>query len=155
MKLLVIYDSKGGNTEKMAHAIAEGAASVEETMSEVKKIGEPFPLTELADADMVVFGSPVIYADVTDEMKSFLEHLKRYIDAGKMDMKGRRAAVFGSYGWDGAWTMEEQFKKRVEDLGYKVDEKVCVEIDTDLKYHAATPLENCRVFGKELAESLK
>ena len=151
----MIYDSKGGNTEKMAHAIAEGAASVEETMSEVKKIGEPFPLTELADADMVVFGSPVIYADVTDEMKSFLEHLKRYIDAGKMDMKGRRAAVFGSYGWDGAWTMEEQFKKRVEDLGYKVDEKVCVEIDTDLKYHAATPLENCRVFGKELAESLK
>ena len=155
MKLLVIYDSKGGNTEKMAHAIAEGAASVEETMSEVKKIGEPFPLTELADADMVVFGSPVIYADVTDEMKSFLEHLKRYIDAGRMDMKGRRAAVFGSYGWDGAWTMEEQFKKRVKDLGYKVDEKVCVEIDTDLKYHAATPLENCRAFGKELAESLK
>ena len=155
MKVLVIYDSKGGNTEKMARAIAEGAASVDGVEAEVKKIGEPFPLSKLAKADLVAFGSPVIYANVTDGMVYFLENLKCYIDAGKMDMKVRRAAVFGSYGWDGAWIMEERLKQMVEDLGYKVLEKVCVETDSDLRYHPAGPHENCRAFGKEIAKSLK
>ena len=155
MKFLVIYDSKSGNTEKMARAIAEGAASVEGVEAEVKKIGEPFPLTVPAEADVVVFGSPVIYADVTDEMRDFLEHVKRYIEAGKIEMKGRRAAVFGSYGYDGAWIMEERLKKMVEELGYRVQEKVCVETDSNLRHHPAGPLSNCRAFGKELAESLK
>jgi len=155
MKAVVIYDSKSGNTEKMARAIAEGAASVDGIEAEVKKIGEPFPLTVLAEADAVAFGSPVIYADVTDGMRYFLESLKCYIDAGKMEMKDRKAAVFGSYGYDGAWIMEERLKKMVGDLGYKVQEKVCVETDSDLRHHPAGPLSNCKAFGKEIAESLK
>ena len=42
MKVLIIYDSKTGNTEKMATAIVEGA---KETGAEVtiKKIGIPSP----------------------------------------------------------------------------------------------------------------
>lgn len=155
MKVLVVYDSKSGNTEKMARAIAEGAASVEGVEAEVKKIGEPFPLTKLSEADLVAFGSPVIYANVTDGLRYFLENVKCFIDAGKMDTKGRSAAVFGSYGYDGAWIMEERLKRMVEDLGYKVQERVCVEIDSDLRYQPADPLNNCMVFGKEMAESLK
>jgi len=155
MKVLVIYDSLSGNTEKMARAIAEGAASVEGVEAEVKKIGEPFPLTVLAEADAVAFGSPVIYADVTDGMRSFLEHVKRYIEAGKLEPKGRRAAVFGSYGYDGAWIMEEKLKAMVGDLGYGVQEEVCVETDSDIRYYASTALENCRAFGEKLGESLK
>ena len=155
MKVLVIYDSKSGNTEKMAQAIAEGAASVEGVEAEVKKIGEPFPLTALGEADLVAFGSPVIYADVTDEMRGFLEHVKRYIEAGKMEMKGSRAAIFGSYGYDGAWIMEERLKKMIEGLGYEVQDEVCVETDSNLRHHPAGPLSNCKAFGKEIAESLK
>lgn len=152
--MLVIYDSKSGNTEKMAHAIAEGAASQGAEVS-VKKIGEPFPLTQLFEADMVVLGSPVIYADVSSEMNSFLESLKRFVTSRKIDMRGKRAAIFGSYNWDGAWTMEEQFKRKVQDLGYIVDEKVCVEVGTEIKYHPDATLENCVAFGKKLADSLK
>jgi len=154
LNVLVIYDSKSGNTEKMAHAIAEGAAS-EGAEVIVKKIGEPFPLTKLVESDMVVLGSPVIYADVSSEMNSFLESVKRFVNLRKIDMKGKRAAIFGSYGWDGAWTMEEQFKKKVQDLGYIVDEKVCVEVGTEIKYHPDATLENCGAFGKKLADSLK
>lgn len=155
MKVFVIYDSKSGNTEKMAHSVAEGAASVEGVEVEVKKIGEPFPLTKLAEADAVAFGSPVIYADITNEMRDFLEHVRRYVEAGRMEMEGRRAAVFGSYGYDGAWVMEERLKARVEALGYEVSEKACVEVDSDIKYSPDRPLSNCRAFGKSLAESLK
>ena len=60
MKVLVVYDSLTGNTEKIAKAVAEGAASVDGVDVDVKKIGEPFPVTDLANADGVVFGSPCI-----------------------------------------------------------------------------------------------
>jgi len=155
VKVLVIYDSKSGNTEKMAWAIAEGAASVEGVEAEVKKIGESFPLAALAEADLVAFGSPVIYADVTDEMRGFLEHVNRYIKAGRMDVKRSRAAIFGSYGYDGAWIMEERLKKMVDGLGYEVLDKVCVETDSKLRHSPTDPLSNCKAFGKEIAESLK
>lgn len=139
----------------MARALAEGSASVDGVEAEVKKIGEPFPLTKLSEADAVAFGSPVIYANVTEGLRYFIENVKCYIDAGKMDLKGKRAAVFGSYGYDGAWVMEEQLKQMVKDLGYNVQEKVCVVVDSDLRYHPAKPIDNCLAFGRELSESLK
>ena len=37
MKIVVIYDGRTGNTEKMAKAIGEGASSIAEV--EVKKLG--------------------------------------------------------------------------------------------------------------------
>ncbi len=54
MKVVVVYDSQTGNTEKMAKAIAKGAGSV--VGVDIKKIGEPFPLTVLAEADGVFYG---------------------------------------------------------------------------------------------------
>ncbi len=153
MKALVIYDSRSGNTERMAKAIAEGASSVEGVTVEVRRIGEAFPLSILADVGLVFFGSPVIYADVTDGFRSFLEHLKRFIEDGKMSVKGKVAAVFGSYGFDGAWIMEERMKGMLEGLGYKVHGRVCVETSDSVRYRPERALENCRSFGREIAEA--
>jgi flavorubredoxin len=155
MKIMIVYDSLGGSTEKMAKAIAEGAGSVVGTVVEVKKIGEPFSLSMLAKADGVAFGSPCIYANVTEGMRSFLENMKAYVKAGKMDVKGKRAAIFGSYGWDGAWVMEEKLKAMVQEIGYRVSDDVCVETGSNIKYHADVYLEKCKAFGKDFAESIK
>ncbi len=154
MKILIIYDSKTGNTEKMASAILEGAkeAGAEVTM---KKIGEPFPLSLLEESDGVVFGSPTRYADVTNEMKDFLDHVADYVKLGKMDMKGRKAGVFGSYGYDGAWVMEDRLKGYIEALGYKVNPKVCVKVDTELKTRLRETLAECKTWGKEFAKTIK
>ena len=154
MKVLIIYDSKTGNTEKMAIAIADGA---KETGAEVtvKKIGEPFPLTLLEESDGVAFGSPTRYADVTNDMKDFLTHIESYVKLGKMKMKGRKAAVFGSYGYDGAWVMEERFKGYVEALGYKVAPKVCIKVDYEIKTNQEETLAECKTWGKEFAKTIK
>ncbi|OGD44996.1 hypothetical protein A3K69_00960 [Candidatus Bathyarchaeota archaeon RBG_16_57_9] len=151
MKIVVIYDSKTGNTEKMAKAIAEGAG--EAAQVELKKIGEAFPLTVMADADGVAFGSPVYYADISNPMKDFLAHVESYIKASKKKINDKPAAIFGSYGYDGAWIMEERLKVRIEALGYKPMGKVLVMIDTELKYNAKS-LDKAREFGKKFAESL-
>jgi len=155
MKIMVIYDSQTGNTEKMAKAIAEGADSVAGVEVEIKKIGDPFPLSMLAKADAAIFGSPCIYAGVTDGMKVFLENMSGYAKAGLMDVKGNPAAVFGSYGWDGAWVMEVVLKSMVESLGYKVHGDICVETGSNVKYHADEYLGKCKEFGKAFAEANK
>jgi len=155
MKVLIIYDSKTGNTEKMAKAIAEGAGQVKGVSSDVKKIGERFPLSILAEADGVAFGSPTRYADVTNEMKDFLEHVESYVKLKKMKLAGKKAGVFGSYGYDGAWIMEERLKGYVRDLGYKVYDEVCVKVDTEFKANQVKVLADCRAWGKEFAESLR
>ena len=152
MKIVVIYDSKTGNTEKMARAIAEGASENAEV--EVKKIGEAFPLTLLADANGVIFGSPVYYADISNNMKDFLTHIETYITAKKKKINHMPAAVFGSYGYDGAWIMEERLKEQIEGLGYKVQDDVLVMIDSDIKYHFVDEATKCKMFGKKFAESL-
>ena len=151
MKIVVIYDSKTGNTEKMAKAIAEGAGKAAKV--ELKKIGEAFPLTVMADADGVAFGSPVYYADISNPMKDFLEHVESYIKAKKEKVHGRPAAIFGSYGYDGAWIMEERLKARIKALGFEPMDEVLVMIDTDLKYQAKS-LDAAREFGRRFAESL-
>jgi flavorubredoxin len=152
MKIVVIYDSKTGNTEKMAKAIAEGAGSVANV--ELKKIGEAFPLTLLADVDGVIFGSPVYYADISNNMKDFLEHIETYSKASKKKINRIPAAVFGSYGYDGAWLMEEKLKDWVKELGYDVYDKVLVMVDSDVKYHFDVEAKKCREFGKKFAESI-
>jgi flavodoxin I len=154
MKILIIYDSKTGNTEKMASAIEEGAkeAGAEVTL---KKIGEPFSLSLLKESDGVVFGSPTRYADVTNEMKDFLSHVADYVKMGKMDIKGKKAGIFGSYGYDGAWVMEEKLKGYVEALGYKVNPKICVKVDMELKTRLKETLAECKAWGKDFAKSIK
>jgi len=155
MKIVIVYDSKTGNTEKMAKAIAEGASQVQGVKAEVKKVGERFPLSLLAEADGVAFGSPTRYADVTNEMKDFLEHVESYVKLKKMKVSGKKAGVFGSYGYDGAWVMEERLKGYIQAIGYKVHDEVCVKVDTDFKVIQAKTLADCRAWGKEFAEHLK
>ena len=152
MKIVVIYDSKTGNTEKMAKAVAEGAKAVADV--EVKKIGESFPLTMLADVDGVIFGSPVYYADISNNMKDFLAHIESYVKSNRKKINGIPAAIFGSYGYDGAWLMEEKLKDEIEGLGYKTFDEVLVMIDSDVKYHFEDEAKKCREFGKKFAESI-
>ena len=152
MKIVVVYDSKTGNTEKMAKAIAEGAGAVADV--EVKKIGERFPLTMLADVDGVIFGSPVYYADISNDMKDFIDHIESYVKANRKKINGIPAAVFGSYGYDGAWLMEEKLKDMINDLGYDVFDEVLVMVDSDIKYHFETEIEKAKAFGKKFAESI-
>ncbi len=87
MKIIVVYDSLTGNTKKIAEAIAEGDTSVNGVNVEIKKIGEPFSVTDLTKADGVFFGSPAIYANVTVGMRNLVENMRVYVKAGMADFK--------------------------------------------------------------------
>ena len=87
-------------------------------------------------------------------MKDFLSHVEDYVKLGKMKMKGRKAAVFGSYGYDGAWVMEDRFRGYIEALGYNVASKVCVKVDIDFKTKLKETLAECETWGRDFAKTL-
>jgi flavodoxin I len=70
LKVLIVYYSQTGNTEKMARAIEEGAKSVVGIDVEVKYFVRP---EELAEADAIILGMPTYYHDIGIDMKSLLE----------------------------------------------------------------------------------
>jgi flavodoxin short chain len=105
-KVGIIYWSGTGNTEKMAELIGQGAreAGAEVACKEVSAASQD----ELANYDIVVFGSPSMGDEVVEESE-----MEPFVSAAKPGLKGRRVALFGSYGWgEGDWmrTWSEELK---------------------------------------------
>ncbi len=71
VKVLVVYDSMSGNTEKMAHAIAEGAKSAGADVA-VKR-AEATHNNDLADADGIILGSPTYFGQMSAKLKALIE----------------------------------------------------------------------------------
>ena len=153
--VLVIYDSKTGNTEKMAICVEEGAKAVKNVEVIRKKIGEPFSCFGiLYGADALILGSPAHYGHVTPGMRDFLMCLLGAKESGRVKLEGKIGAAFGSYAWDGGVCIE-RLAKEMEDLGIKVKSRVLAQ--TPLLPHSApkeNALEECRKLGKTIAENV-
>jgi len=92
MKVLIVYDSRSGNTEKMAHAVSEGV-SEEGLDVEVKRVEEA-SVDELPGVDGLILGSPVYYGLPTAKIKAFIDDSVKY--HGKLD--GKVGGAFASSG---------------------------------------------------------
>lgn len=72
VKILIVYDSGTGNTEKMAIAVAEGAQNIGNIKVELKHVNQT-TLEDLLEADGVIFGSPTYYGNVSAKIKSLID----------------------------------------------------------------------------------
>ncbi len=91
-KGLVVYDSKTGNTEKMAVAISQGMERGGLEV-EVKRV-ESASLSDLTNADAIVLGSPTYFANMSGNMKEFID---KSVELYPDKLKDRVGAVFTSY----------------------------------------------------------
>lgn len=94
MKASILYYSKTGNTKAMAGKIAEGM-SAEGVEAKVFPI-DAAEKSWVKESSCVIIGSPTYYADVSAEVKAFLETLGGYGAAGKLG--GAFATAGFSYG---------------------------------------------------------
>ncbi|OGS43501.1 MAG: hypothetical protein A3K76_00055 [Euryarchaeota archaeon RBG_13_57_23] len=92
-KIVVIYDSRTGNTEKMALAVARGAKKVKGIQVDVKNV-ERAKLQDLLDADGIILGSPTYYGDMSGRLKEFIDTSNKV--HGKL--KGKVGGAFTSSG---------------------------------------------------------
>ncbi len=141
-KLLVVYDSQTGNTEKMAEAVVEGAKTVSGVDVSLKYHVRP---QELEEASAAIFGSPTYHHDMTLPIKNILEDAAR----ANVQLRGKIGATFGSYGWSG-----EAPKLILEVLKNKFGMRTIGTGLTVLYAPDTSGLEQCRNLGKTVAEKI-
>jgi NAD(P)H dehydrogenase (quinone) len=71
-KILIVFYSKSGNTEEMAHLIAEGAMQVHGIDVKVKSVLET-EIEELLQYDGIIIGSPTYYGTMCAEIKEIID----------------------------------------------------------------------------------
>jgi len=144
-RVLIIYYSLTGTTEKMAEYIAEGVR-ISGHEAVVKKTSDITNRDDIRGFDGYIFGSPTHHRDTSKQMKDFLLIPRRE------DLKGKLAGSFGSYTHDGNApaiifeTMEYVFKMEPVELGpFNLLETI---METNEGLHACH--DYGRVFGEEL-----
>ncbi|CAH2029943.1 FprA family A-type flavoprotein [Trichlorobacter ammonificans] len=140
-KIVLLYISPHGNTEKMAKAVVEGAASdgIEVACHHIVGMDTNELRTLLEEADALIFGIPTIARDIPAPMWNVLSALT------SVKLKTTMAAVFGSYGWSGeACKMAEE---RLKGLGFKL---VAEPVRTTFT-PTADILEQCVELGRKVA----
>jgi flavodoxin len=146
-KVLIVYYSLTGRTQRMAEYIAEGVRfGANEAV--VKKTSEIETVDDLNGYDGYIFGSPTYHQDMAGPIKTFL-----FLARGA-DLKGKLGGAFGSYTHSGDApamvfdTMRYVYKMRPFDLGpFNLLE---AKVGTQDGMHGCH--DYGRTFGEKLAE---
>ena len=151
-KVIVVYESKYGNTKLVAETIIEGMSEVEgiETvLSELKEVD----LNKVIDYDAILVGSPNHYGGPTKSVRKFIDKL------GELPLKGKLFAVFDTYLRKGF------FEKAVKRMEKRINEKVpgLKQIAPGLSIAVQGmkgpilegELPKCKEFGNKIATQIK
>ena len=72
MDILVLYYSKGGNTRRLAEAVAEGVNQVDGVTAVLKKT-DAVTRDDFVNAGGVIAGSPVYFGTMAAELKKVID----------------------------------------------------------------------------------
>jgi NAD(P)H dehydrogenase (quinone) len=151
LKILIVYDSVTGNTEKMAHEIAVGIEEVKGVDYEVKKVDQA-RVQDLLAADAIMMGSPTYYGEMSSRLKAFIDSSEAI--HGKLE--GKVGAAFTSSGG----TASGAETTLLSILQTMLVHGMIVQGRSDDKHYGAAcveapnneDLENCRKLGRRTAE---
>lgn len=139
-KAAVIYWSGTGNTETMANAVAEGMKGAGAEVSLLS--ADAVSAADLAGLDAVALGCPAMGSEVLEDME-----FEPMFDGCKSSLKGKRVALFGSYGWGGGeWMHNWERDCRSSGIQLACDSVICNEAPDD------AALAACQALGKALVD---
>ena len=138
MKSAIVFASLTGNTEAMAEVLAgELNGKAEADVFDVS--AQSFDNPDAYDA--IAFGSPAMGEEVLEE-----DSFEPMFSAIESSLKGKRVALFGSYGWgDGEWMRTWEDTCRGDGANLVSEGVICNEAP-DSDGEAA-----CQALGKALA----
>ena len=143
-RILVVYDTMWGSTEKMAKAMAEGISSkgVETMLFRLPVSDRSDIIGELLDADGLLVGSSTVNNGILPDIAAFLEELRG------LKPKKKIAAAFGSYGWGGG--AARMIEGKLKEAGIEI-----VAPSLNVKWVPdKDEIGKCFDFGKEFADKL-
>ena len=141
-KVLVLYYSRTGNTEKMANVVSEGAQSGGEVEIE---LSFHVDAESLNSYDAILVGAPTYHHDMPVDFKNLFEEAA----VKGQNLKGKIGTAFGSYGWSG------EAPKLILEIMKNKFEMQTLEPPLLAKYSPdQNILNSCRNLGKKVSESL-
>jgi flavorubredoxin len=143
-KILVVYDTMWGSTEKMARAILEGIAGegVVAELLHLRRNPRSKIINKVLDAAAVVVGSPTLNMKMYPTVSDFLTYVTG------LKPKNKLWAAFGSYGWSGGAVRD--MNRMLEAAGFETLEGL------ELQYvPSRDELEECAEFGRKIAKQVK
>jgi flavodoxin I len=141
-KVLVIYYSRSGNTEKMAKAVAEGAKTIQNVAVDLNYHIES---EDLANYDAILVGTPTYHTQMPIDFKNLFEEAS----TKHVNLKNKIGSAFGSYGWSG------EAPQAVIELLKKLEMQV-IEPPIRTKYKPdQQALDACMDLGKKVAKQLR
>jgi len=143
-KVLVIYDTMWGSTEKMAKSIIEGISSegIEAKLFRIPVSDRGDIIKELLAAKGILVGSSTINNGILPTVAPFLEEM-----AG-LRPRNKLAGTFGSYGWGGGAT------KIIEEKLVKAGMKIATPSLAVNWAPDKDEIQRCFEFGKEFAKNV-
>jgi flavorubredoxin len=144
-KVVIVFDTMWGSTDKMARAIAEGVTSqgVDVKVLKLRAANNTEAMTEILDAKAVVVGSPTLNNGMFPTIGSFLTY------ATGLKPKGKLWSFFGSYGWGGGAV--KNMTEMAQKAGFQVN-----ETNVEVKYiPESEDLKKCFEFGQQIASKIK
>jgi flavodoxin len=146
-KVLVVYFSRTGNTEKMANSVADGVK--EAGVVPVLKKAELVRMDDLVSADAIAFGSATSWGYMGGKLKDVFENM---LILARDKFNGKPFAVFTSA------ALVESGKKAAESIEY-IAKYFNMQSAAKAVVSQGTPSEKekgaCRELGKEIAKCLK
>jgi flavorubredoxin len=139
-RILIIYHTQGGNTEKMAKAVAEGA-SAGATVTLKKALDAT--ADDLIDCDAVIMGTPNYFSYIAGAVKDFFD---RTLFTVRGKVSGKPYATFGSYGGGGEAAIEV-----LNNMCEKLELKKALDSVGALREPSSEALEQCRALGAKMA----
>jgi flavodoxin len=151
--IFVAYDSEYGNTKRAAETIAEGirdVGGVETSVGDVKEVDSE----AIAGYDALVLGAPNHMAKPSRTMMKFVDRL------GKVDLKAKYLAVFGTYSGR-VREPDRAVRKMEKNLEKKLPKINMITPSLSVRVHGVRgpifegELSRCRDFGRRMANQLK
>ena len=146
-KILVVYFSRNGNTEKMANSVAEGVK--EEGVGVVVMKAELVKIDDLVAAGAIAFGSATSWGYMGGKLKDVFENM---LIQARDKFKGKPFAVFISAG------AIESGKKAAESIEYLAkyfNMQSAAKGVVSQGNPTGMDKEACRELGKKLAQTIK
>ena len=138
-KIAVVYWSSTGNTETMAGAVADGAKAA--GAEAVLMTSAEFSADMMDSYDAVAFGCPAMGAEVLEE-----DEFAPMFEACESKLKGKKIALFGSYGWgDGEWMRNWEETCKADGAVMACGPVICNDAPDD------DAVSECNNLGKALA----
>jgi len=151
-KVLVVYESRYGNTKLVAETIIEGMSQVKGIDAVIHEFKE-VDLNKVPEYDVILIGSPNHYGGPTKSVREFIDKLE------KLNLERIHFAVFDTYLGKGF------FEKAVEKMEKRIYEKVpglkqiapglSIAVQGVKGLIVEGELPKCKEFGKKIATQLK